>query len=411
MNYLRFLRDNWRFVGFGFIMSLSSSFGQTFYIALSGADIRAEFGLSHGEFGSWFAVATIASAASLIWLGRVIDRIDLRWYTLAACAGLIVAMLVIASAPTVAFLSVGLYLARLTGQGLLVHISTTSMGRYFAADRGKAVSVAAMGQSWGEAILPAVVVIMIVQVGWRGTWYAAAALVAVTLAVLVPWLMRGYGERHRVYLERTAQQSAHSQGAGAHWTRNQVLRDPRFYVVGAAVLSFSFIGTGLFFHQVHIANVKGWPLELLASAFVLFAVLKVVTSLAVGNLIDRLGSVPLLPVMLVPLGATLIVIAASDAAIVPFAYLGLLGVSVGILMPVMGSLWPELYGVVHLGSIRAMVAALIALTSATSPAVFGWLLDAGVSIETISLYCLAYVVASGGVVRWTFRDYVRTADR
>ena len=411
MNYLRFLRDNWRFVGFGFIMSAASSFGQTFYIALSGADIRAEFGLTHGGFGSWFAVATIASAITLVWLGRMIDRVDLRWYTLAACAGIITAMLVIASAPTVAVLAVGLYLARLAGQGLMVHISTTSMGRYFDADRGKAISVAAMGQSWGEALLPAIVVILIVQIGWRGTWFAAAATVAVALVVLVPWLMRGYGGRHRAYLERTGQHSAQSQSIGAQWTRGEVLRDYRFYVVVAAVLSFSFIGTGLFFHQVHIANVKGWPLELLASAFVLFAVLKVVTSLAIGTLIDRFGSVSMLPVMLVPLGLTLAVIAASDSVIVPFVYLGLLGIAVGILMPTQGSLWPELYGVVHLGSIRAMMAALIALTSALAPAVFGVLLDAGVTIETILWFCLAYVVASAALVMWTFRGYSRGDER
>ena len=409
MSYLLFLRNNWRFVGFGFVMSLSSSFGQTFYIALSGADIRAEFGLTHGGFGSWFAVATIASAATLVWLGRVIDRVDLRVYTAMACCGLIAAMLVIAAAPTIAILAVGLYLARLTGQGLMIHISSTSMGRYFEADRGKAVSIAAMGQSCGEAVLPAIVVVAIVQLGWRNTWFAAAALAALALSILVPWLMRGYGERHRAYLERTVRRSGQSQHARAQWTRGEVLRDPRFYVAAAAVLSFSFIGTGVFFHQVHIANVKGWPLELLASAFVLFAVLKVVTSLAVGTMIDRFGSVRLLPVMLMPLAAMLIAIAVSDAAIVPFLYLGFLGVSVGVLMPVMGSLWPELYGVVHLGAIRAMMASLIALTSALSPAVFGLALDAGVSIETISLFCLAYVVASGALVTWSFRDYALSA--
>jgi MFS family permease len=405
MSYLLFLRNNWRFVGFGFVLSLSSSFGQTFYIALSGADIRAEFGLTHGGFGSWFAVATIASAATLVWLGRVIDRVDLRLYTAMACCGLIAAMLVIASAPTIAILAVGLYLARLTGQGLMIHISSTSMGRYFDTDRGKAVSIAAMGQSSGEAVLPAVIVAAIVMLGWRGTWYAAAAAVAVALSILLPWLMRGYGERHRSYLERADRRPGRLQHSRAQWTRGEVLRDPRFYVVATAVLAFSFIGTGVLFHQVHIANVKGWPLELLASAFVLFAALKVVTSLIVGTLIDRLGSVRLLPVMLIPLAAMLIAMAASDAAIVPFVYLGFLGISVGVLMPVMGSLWPELYGVVHLGAIRAMMAALIALTSATSPAVFGLLLDVGVSIETISLFCLAYVAASGALVTWTFRKY------
>ena len=47
MNYFRFMNENWRFVGFGFFMALSSSFGQTFYIALSGAEIRLEFGMTH----------------------------------------------------------------------------------------------------------------------------------------------------------------------------------------------------------------------------------------------------------------------------------------------------------------------------------------------------------------------------
>ncbi len=410
MSYLWFLRDNWRFVGFGFTLSLASSFGQTFYIALSGADIRAEFGLSHGEFGSWFAIATICSGATLIWLGRMIDRVDLRLYTAAACCGLVASMLVIAAAPTIAILAVGLFLARLTGQGLMIHISNTSMGRYFDIDRGKAVSIAAMGLSTGEAILPAVVVVSIFQIGWRGTWFAIAGVAAVALALLIPWLLRGHSARHQAYLDRAARRAGRSQDSRAHWTRGEVLRDPRFYVAAAAILAFSFIGTGLFFHQVHIANVKGWPLELLASAFGFFAALKVVTALGVGSLIDRFGSVRMLLVMLMPLAATLVAVAVSNAAIVPFVYLGLLGISVGVLMPVMGSLWPELYGVVHLGSIRAMMAALTALSSAMSPAIFGVALDAGVSIETISLFCLAYVIACGAVVAWTFRGYSHGTD-
>ena len=89
------MNENWRFVGFGFFMSLSSSFGQTFYIALSGAEIRLEFGLTHGEFGFWFGVATIGSALSLIWLGKLIDYMDLRLYSLATCVGMILSMLII----------------------------------------------------------------------------------------------------------------------------------------------------------------------------------------------------------------------------------------------------------------------------------------------------------------------------
>ncbi|MAQ55536.1 MAG: MFS transporter [Rhodospirillales bacterium] len=406
MSYLRFLKKNWRFVGFGFTMSFSASFGQTFYIALSGANIRSEFGLSHGGFGSWFALATIASAMTIIWLGRVIDRVDLRWYTLAVCIGLVLSMLMIASAPGIIILVIGLYLARLTGQGLLMHISTTSMGRYFDSDRGKAVSISAMGQSFGEAILPVFILIFIVEFGWRESWYIAAITITLLLAVLIPNLMRDYTKRHQEYLGRISLKPNYQKNIKRQWSRSEVLKDFRFYVISSVVLSFSFICTGLFFHQIHIAETKGWPLEILASAFIFFAIFKVFTSLCMGSLIDRFGSIIFLPIMQVPLIATLSAITVSDAYFIPFMYLSFMGVSIGILMPVMGSLWPELYGVMHLGSIRAAVAAMVALTSAISPAVFGLLLDQAVSIETLSLGCIIYIIASGILLIWTFRNHL-----
>jgi len=406
MSYLRFLKKNWRFVGFGFTMSFSASFGQTFYIALSGANIRSEFGLSHGGFGSWFALATIASAMTIIWLGRVIDRVDLRWYTLAVCIGLVLSMLMIASAPGIIILVIGLYLARLTGQGLLMHISTTSMGRYFDSDRGKAVSISAIGQSFGEAILPVFILIFIVEFGWRESWYIAAITITLLLAVLIPNLMRDYTKRHQEYLGRISLKPNYQKNIKRQWSRSEVLIDFRFYVISSVVLSFSFICTGLFFHQIHIAESKGWPLEILASAFIFFAIFKVFTSLCMGSLIDRFGSIIFLPIMQVPLIATLAAITVSDAYFIPFMYLSLMGVSIGILMPVMGSLWPELYGVMHLGSIRAAVVAMVALTSAISPAVFGLLFDQAVSIETLSLGCIIYIIASGILLIWTFRNHL-----
>ena len=63
------------------------------------------------------------------------------------CAGLVVACFAMGIAPVVAMLVVAIYLLRLTGQGLMVHIFSTSMGRYFDADRGKAISVSAMGSN------------------------------------------------------------------------------------------------------------------------------------------------------------------------------------------------------------------------------------------------------------------------
>ena len=78
MSYLMFLRDNARWLAGGFLLTLFSSFGQTFFISLSAGDIRAEYGLSHGAFGTLYMLATLASAFTLPRLGQIVDRYSAR---------------------------------------------------------------------------------------------------------------------------------------------------------------------------------------------------------------------------------------------------------------------------------------------------------------------------------------------
>ena len=60
MSYLVLAREHPRFLAFGFTLTFFSSFGQTFFVSLFGADVRAEFRLSHGEFGSIYSLATFS---------------------------------------------------------------------------------------------------------------------------------------------------------------------------------------------------------------------------------------------------------------------------------------------------------------------------------------------------------------
>ena len=59
---LTFLRNNARWIAGGFLLTFFSSFGQTFFIGLSGEELRAKFDLTDGEFGLTYMVATLASA-------------------------------------------------------------------------------------------------------------------------------------------------------------------------------------------------------------------------------------------------------------------------------------------------------------------------------------------------------------
>ncbi|MCH7543240.1 MAG: MFS transporter [Proteobacteria bacterium] len=150
-NYLTFVLENRRFLAYGLLFTMVSSFGHTYFIGLFGAEIRAEFGLSHGSFGSIYSLATLGSGVAVIWLGRKIDDVDLRLYTALVCAALVAACFFLALAPGVAFLTLALFSLRLAGPGLTVHAATTSMARYFGGQRGKASAIASLGQTAGEA--------------------------------------------------------------------------------------------------------------------------------------------------------------------------------------------------------------------------------------------------------------------
>ena len=75
-------------LGFGFLISFGSSAGQTYFISLFAGEIRADLGLTHGGFGTLYTLATLASAAALVWLGKLTDRLDLPFLSVFSLLGL-----------------------------------------------------------------------------------------------------------------------------------------------------------------------------------------------------------------------------------------------------------------------------------------------------------------------------------
>ncbi|MEK9861225.1 MAG: MFS transporter, partial [Alphaproteobacteria bacterium] len=119
---LSFFKSQWQFLLFGFLLAFFSSPGQTFFISLFSGVIRDELNLSHGDFGTIYAMGTLASAATLIPLGRLVDTIKLRVIALAIIIGLTAAALHFSFVHSVITLGFGIYLLRLSGQGMMTHL-------------------------------------------------------------------------------------------------------------------------------------------------------------------------------------------------------------------------------------------------------------------------------------------------
>ncbi len=389
MSYLSFIRANARFLGFGLFLTFASSFGQTFFISLFSSELRQDFGLSHGAFGSLYSVATLASGFLLIWVGRAIDRMELRFFTALVILGLAAASFTLANAGSAAMLCAAIFGLRLFGQGLLGHIAMVSMARYFERARGKAVSLAALGYPLGEAALPFIAIAVLAAVGWRASWgYFVAAIVIIVL----PMAMLLLSSRPQSGITEPEAPVARREDVNRGASLREVLRDGRFYLFLPAILAPSFITTGMFFHQRHLAEVKGWSLELLAAAFVVFALSQSLTALCAGQAIDRFGARRLLPVFLLPMSAAMLLLSFSSAPLSAQLYMLATGATAGAGSALFGALWAELYGVTHLGAIRSFVTSLMVFSTALSPPFMGLLFDAGAAFEALTLGFFIYCV-------------------
>jgi len=393
------LRADWRLLAFGFLMAFASSAGQTYFISLFAHQFHEAFGLGHAGFGALYSIATLASGFLLVWAGGMIDRIDLRVFAALVLVGIAVASTAAALAAGPVTLCLAIFLLRFFGQGLASHTAVTATARYAdPAIRGKAVSLATLGFPAGEAVWPIAVVAAIAAFGWRETYGGSAALAALVFLPIALLLLAGHGRRHDSLVSRA--------GGGApgarQWTRREVARDPVFHRVLVAAMAPSFIVTGILFHQVHLTEVKGWSLGAFAAGYVGYAICQVGTSLVAGPVIDRIGARRTARFYLAPLGFGMVVLASFDPLWSGYLFLMAAGVTAGFSSTLLGTLWAELYGVLHLGAIRALVTACSVVASALSPALLGVLLDLGVSMEALAIGCAVYIALGVAILARLF---------
>lgn len=408
MPFMTFVAENKRWLAGGFLLTFFSSFGQTFFIALSSGDIRADYGLSHGQFGTLYMAATIGSALTLPIVGKVVDHYPVARVVAFNVPLLALAAVAMAFSNALVFLFLTLYALRLFGQGMMTHNALTAIGRWYAAQRGRAMSLTVIGHQFGEAILPIVFVSIMAAIGWRASWLVAAAFLVLVGLPVIHALMR---------VERAPRSTdgVEKRTSARDWTRGEVLRDPVFWLAALGVLAPGFIGTTIFFHQVYLVELREWSLQLFAGFFVVMSTMTVIFSLIGGALIDRFTAVRLLPVFLLPLGLACLVLAFGEPQWTALVFMALLGISYGFSGTLMGALWPEMYGTRHLGAVRSVIIALLVFATSMGPGLTGFLIDLGVSyplqIGVMGLYCFAASALMVIVMRAVERRNAVASDR
>ncbi|WP_299983596.1 MFS transporter [uncultured Ruegeria sp.] len=385
-NLRNFLARNANWLGAGVLLTFLSSFGQTFFISVFAGEIRAEFGLSHGAWGGLYSLGTTASALAMIWAGGLTDIFRVRVLGPTVLAGLALAALAMALNVWLILLPVVIFLLRLFGQGMSSHLAAVAMARWFTATRGKALSIATLGYAVGEALLPLIFVAAMAFLDWRFLWGLAVGITLLGIPVLIRLLRE----------ERTPQSlstKASSTGMQSrHWTRREALLNPLFWYMTPAILAPSAFITAFFFHQVHLAEIKGWPHIQLVALFPVFTGVSILSMFAAGWALDKWGTARMMPYYELPMAVGFVVLSASSSiggALIGMVFLAL---TAGAHNPLPSAFWAEFYGTRHIGAIKAMAAAVMVLGSAIGPGLTGVLIDLGISLDTQFIWIAAFFV-------------------
>ena len=375
---------------FGFIFTFFSSFGQSFFLGLFNSSIRDTLSITQGQFGSIYASATLLSSFLLIWVGKKIDDINIFKFAFYVTLLLSFSCFFFSKISSITFLFVAIFLMRFSGQGMMSHTATTTISRYFTKSRGKALSTCWFGLSTAEFFLPVLIVYLLTITSWQNLWISISILVLIFLPITSFILVKklNFDSREDVENEEFKEKDI------KQWKRTEVLKDYRFYVICLNMLAMPWIATGVFVYQSFIIESKEWGAFVIAQSFMVYSILSVLTLLISGFLIDKFTSRKLLILMNIPLLLSSLVLIFFDITLSAFIFLGLIGISNGLANVLGSSTWAEIYGVRHIGSIKALTTALMVFSTAFGTALFGILIDKGFSIEQIALVSSIYISIS-----------------
>ena len=374
---------------FGFIFTFFSSFGQSYFLGLFNSSIREALSITHGQFGSIYASATLCSSLLLIWVGKKIDDVNIFKFAFFVTILLSFACFFFSRVTSVFLLFIAIFLMRFSGQGMMSHTASTTISRYFTKTRGRALSISWFGLSSAEFIMPVLMVYLLTFIDWQNLWLIFSISILIILPIASFLLIKNLNLDSREANDENIKEVEIKQ-----WKRREVIKDYRFYIISSNMLAMPWIFTGFAVFQSFVQTSKGWGPYVIAQSFMSYSVLSVLTLFLSGFLIDKFTSRKLLIYMNIPLLLSVIVLFFFDTPVTAFIFLGLVGISNGFANILGSSTWAELYGVKYLGSIKALTTALMVFATAFGTALFGYLIDIGFTVGDIAIVSGTYIFIS-----------------
>jgi MFS family permease len=395
LNYFKFFTANWKILLFAILLAIFSGFGQTFLLSLYIPSILKDISIGHTVYSTLYASATLLIGVTIIFVGKLIDRVPIKSFSVAVIFGIIAANIVASLSFNLITLFVAIFMLRFFGQGLLSHTAMTAMGRYFSKARGKALSIAYLGFPIAEGSFPILVVTLIAAVGWRQSFMLSAASIAIILLPTTLLLLRHFSKDKVVDTGSKDLKIIPANTAdNKTWSQKEILKSKLFYILAPTTFILGFSLTALFFFQTFIADYKGWSTEWMALNITVYAIASFTFTILAGPIVDKITAKRVYPIVLLPLLLGLLVLILFEGPATTTFFWLLVGISAGLNPTVSNALYAEVYGTLNLGTVRSLFTFVMIGSTALGPVSYSLMLDSGMNFNGIHLAIVSLILVN-----------------
>lgn len=374
---------------------LASIPGQTMGVGVFAEDLLANLSLSRVDLTSAYMYGTCVSGVLLPFAGLLYDRLGARLVVVLASSSLAASVFYLSQCDHLAHqlslklgyeasdaavqmlvLSLGFFLIRFWGQGVLTTISRTTMGKWFHRRRGLAAGISGLAVTAGFSSSPRFLASLIEQFGWREAWMILGAGVGAGMSFIGWLLYRDNPEKCGLRMDGASAEQRDGQDAGPNptghreYTLREALGTYPFWVFSGALALSALIGTAWTFHIESFGNYAGMTKTEAVNIFLPTAGCSVVANLFSGWISDRVRIKYLLWAHLISLGTASLGMMHLDSSTGRALIVLGLGISGGIWAILMSVVWPRFYGRRHLGAIASVAMSMTVIASALGPVAF-----------------------------------------
>ncbi len=393
---------------YGWVILIAATFGQimtspgqTYVNSIFIEHFIRDLDLSRALVSTLYTAGTLLASLALPWIGRQLDLRGQRVMVVMISVIFGLSCIWMSFVHSAWMLLIGFTLVRMWGQGSLSLVSTNVINQWWVRRRGPLLGISGVAVALlGVGGFPNLVNWLIPLYGWRNTCILLGCVLILVMAPVGYLFYRNRPEDHNL-LPDGVPHAAPSEQAGEtavapsqfqeeHWTLQEAMRTPIYWLFTAGLASISMLGTGLQFHIVSIFADNGLSSGLAAAAYVPVAITSAVANLASGFLVDRVRLRVIMAIALLLQAVSLWMVSYLSWIVLAMLFGVVIGATSGLMRTVSTVAWAKYYGRRHLGSISGVTSTVLVASSALGPMPMGLARDL-LGSYTLTLAILAII--------------------